>query len=300
MGTRAAVNAPDGYTSGMIRHRIPWTIAAVAVGLAVVAFLARQVADGAFGGPSREDRAERDRLVAQMLVALDMDPRVRESETQDLVGRVSNYCDTPALATSETWYARGLRQYYGASNTASAEEAFRRSSRMRPRWARPVNGLAILQFVAGRRDEAMRSFEQALALEPGWSRPHSDMAILLRRAGEMSAALDHAEQALKIEPDHPVNHFNYGVILDELGRHDEARAEYLIVLKIAPDMPQANYNMACSHARTGEVAPAVDYLARAIDKEPLFRLDAREDRDFDGIRETLAFRELVDPRAGTL
>lgn len=284
----------DGYTSGMIRHRIPWTIAAVAVGLAVAVFLLRQTGGGVFGGPSREDRAERDRLVAEMLAALDMDPRVRESATQDLVGRVSSYCDTPALATAETWYAQGLRQYYGASNSAAAEEAFVRSSRMRPQWARPVNGLAILQFVAGRRDEAMHSFDRALALEPGWSRPHSDMAILLRRTGEMSAALDHAQQALAIEPEHPVNHFNYGVILDELGRHDEARAEYLIVLDTAPDMPQANYNMACSHAREGDVGAAVDYLSRAVEKEPLFRLDAREDPDFDSIRDTAAFRALVD------
>jgi len=277
----------------MVRHRIPWTIAAVAVGLAIAAFLLRQVADGRTGA-SREERAERDQLVAEMLAVLDMDPRVREARTQGLVGRVAGYCDVPALATAETWYARGLRLYYGASDAAGAEEAFLRASRMRPQWAWPVNGLGILQFVSGRRDAAMASFDRALALEPGWSRPHSDMAILLRRAGEMSAALEHAEQALAIDPKHPVNHFNYGVILDELGRHAEARAEYLRALEASPDMPQANYNLACSYAREGAAAEAAEYLTRAIAKEPMFRLDAREDPDFGPIRNAAEFRALVD------
>lgn len=288
----------DGYTAGMIQHRIPWTIAAVAVGLAIAAFLLRQgIGDLLDGGPSRADRAERDRLVKQMLAALDMDPRVRQAATQALVGRVSGYCDDPALATAETWYARGLRLYYGASNPVAAEDAFLQSSRLRPQWAWPVNGLGILQFVSGRRDEAIASFERALRLEPGWSRPQSDMAILLRRAGEMSAALDHAQRALAIEPEHPVNQFNYGVILDELGRHAEAREEYLRVLASAPDMPQANYNLACSYAREGAVGQAVEYLARAIANEPLFRLDAREDRDFDTISGTDAFQALVNPNS---
>ena len=279
----------------MIQHRIPWTIAAVAVALAVTAFLLRQGIGDLVGGPSRAERAERDRLVKEMLAVLDMDPRVRDAATQAVVGRVAAYCDTPALATAETWYARGLRLYYGSSDPVAAEAAFLQSSRMRPQWAWPVNGLGILQFVSGRRDEAMASFERALRLEPGWSRPHSDMAILLRRAGEMSAALDHSQQALAIEPEHPVNHFNYGVILDELGRHAEAREEYLHVLAAAPDLPQANYNLACSYAREGAAAQALDYLARAIATEPLFRMDAREDRDFDIISGTDAFQALVNP-----
>lgn len=284
----------DGYTAAMIRHRIPWTIAAVAAGLAIAAFLLRHLAGDLFNGPTREERAQRDRVVADMLQALDMDPRVREAATQSLVDRVADYCDTPGLTTAETWYARGLQQYYGFSNPVAAEKAFVQASRMRPRWAWPLNGLGILQFVSGRRDESMQSFERALKLEPGWSRPHSDMAILLRRAGEMSAALDHAQQALAIEPDHPVNHFNYGVILDELGRHAEAREEYLRVLAVAPGMPQANYNLACSYAREGASDRALEYLAQAIKDEPVFKMDAREDPDFDAIRDTTAFRAIVD------
>jgi Flp pilus assembly protein TadD len=265
----------------------------VAVGLAVAAFLVRQLA-GDMLGPSRAARVQRDQRVAEMLTLLDMDPRVREAATQSLVSQVAEYCDTPGLAIAESWYARGLQQYYGFSNPVAAEEAFTRASRMRPQWAWPVNGLGILQFVSGRRGEAMESFERALRLEPGWSRPHSDMAILLRRAGEMSAALDHAQQALAIEPDHPVNHFNYGVILDELGRHAEAREEYLRVLTAAPAMPQAKYNLACSFAREGDASQALAYLAQAIAEEPLFRMDAKEDPDFDPIRDSAPFRAIVD------
>jgi tetratricopeptide (TPR) repeat protein len=90
------------------------------------------------------------------------------------------------------------------------------------------------------------------------------------------------------------------VILDELGRHAEARAEYLRVLATSPDLPQANYNLACSYAREGDAERAIDYLGKAIAKEPLFRMDAREDPDFGTIAGSAAFEALVNPNTGTV
>ncbi len=228
-----------------------------------------------------------------MIEQLEMDPRVRSAETRSVVEVVAKYCNDPDLASAETWYAEGLRAYYGDSNPVAAEEAFARAARLRPEWAWPVNGLGIVEFVQGRMPQAEQSFARALELDPTWSRPHSDMAILYRRAGELSEAFNHAQAALAIEPDHPVNHFNYGVILDELGRHAEARAQYEQVLAVAPEMPQAAYNLACSYARQGDAAGAAPYLARAIAQDTAFREYATEDPDFDLIREDREFAQLI-------
>jgi Flp pilus assembly protein TadD len=282
----------------MKNHRAIWTIAGTAFAIALAAFFARQVTGGRDGSVASREQAERDRLVGQMLEGLDRDHRARFASTRALVERVARYCDTPALASAETWYAQGLRKFYGEFEVKEAEEAFTRAGGMRPEWAWPVNALGIVQFVSGRREEALRSFGRALELEPGWSRPHSDLAILYRRAGEMGEALAHAERALAIEPDDLVNQFNYGVVLDDLGRHAEARERYERVLAAAPDMAQAAYNLGCSYAREGDAAKALPYLKRAIEGDPAFREDAADDADFDPIRGAAEFVKLLEPPAG--
>ena len=276
----------------MKNHRTMWAIAAATAALALGAFALRQTIGGKGAMPGHS-AADRDRVVAQMIGRLEMDPRVRSAATRSLVEMAAKYSGDRALASAETWYAEGLRAYYGESNAAAAEAAFSRSAKLRPEWAWPVNGLGIVEFTEGRRGDAERSFARALELDPAWSRPHSDMAILYRRAGELGEAFNHARQALAIEPEHPVNHFNYGVILDELGRHTEARTEYERVLAAAPDMPQAAYNLACGYARQGDAGTALPYLARAIAMDEGLRDYATEDPDFDPIRKDREFAWMI-------
>jgi tetratricopeptide (TPR) repeat protein len=256
--------------------------------LAVAALAVRTVVSGRADVP-RASAFERDRVVAEMVAALDLDPRVRLAPTQRLVERAAAYCGDASTESAETLYALGLRRYYGEDDAAGAEEAFRRAHEARPGWAWPLNGLGIVQFVSGRREAAGRSFAEALRLEPGWSRPHADLAILYRRSGDIGEALKEALLALEIERRHPINHYNYGVILDELRRHAEAREEYLLALHLAPDLPQAHYNLACSFAREGDVQRTLGPLTRAIALEDAFREEAADDPDFDRVRDAPEF-----------
>lgn len=277
-----------------VSHRAIWTIAVVCLAVAVIAFGVRQLRNTEEGTRgSKPTYATRDAQIAEMLDRLEMDHRVRRPETRAVVEAVAAYAEDPALATAETYYARGLRKYYGEFDTDGAEAAFRQAARLRPDWAWPYNALGIVQFVTGRRAEALRSFQRALDLDPGWSRPHSDMAILYRRAGEMEKAVEEVKLALEIEPNHPINHYNYAVILDEDGRHLEARQRYEHVLELAPDLAPALYNMSCSYAREGDLDTALPYLVRSIELDEAFRAEARHDPDFDPVRDQPAFRALM-------
>lgn len=273
------------------QQRTIWSIAGVAFVLALAAYIARQSLAG--GSAPSPEQVERDRLVGQMLERLDRDHRARFASSRLLVEKVALYCDTPELASAETWYALGLQNLYADFDTMGAEEAFTKAQQLRPDWAWPVNALGIVQFVDGRREEALRLFGRALELDPGWSRPHSDMAILYRRAGELGEAFSHAEQALAMEPKDLVNQFNYGVVLDDLGRHAEARERYEAVLAAAPEMAQAAYNLACSYAREGNAGKALPFLERAIEGDAAFGQDAMNDPDFDPIRSEAGFTELL-------
>lgn len=53
------------------------------------------------------------------------------------------------------------------------------------------------------------------------------------------------------------------------------------------------YNLACCEAITGRKQCAIDHLRVAFDRRPSLRDLAKEDTDFDSLREESAFRELV-------
>jgi hypothetical protein len=53
------------------------------------------------------------------------------------------------------------------------------------------------------------------------------------------------------------------------------------------------YNLACCESLAGRTADAIDHLGRAIDRSERFRSHAKDDSDFDPIRDEPGFKELV-------
>jgi len=77
------------------------------------------------------------------------------------------------------------------------------------------------------------------------------------------------------------------------GAYAEAadRGRELIVAN--PGYPLPLYNLACCESLAGRTADAVEHLRQAIELSEAFRAYAKEDSDFDPIRDEPAFRELV-------
>jgi hypothetical protein len=81
--------------------------------------------------------------------------------------------------------------------------------------------------------------------------------------------------------------------LYDAGNYAEAADRGLELLEKRPDQPYLQYNVACCESLTGRTADAVDHLRRAIDMWEGCREMALNDADFDPIRDTPAFRELI-------
>jgi hypothetical protein len=78
------------------------------------------------------------------------------------------------------------------------------------------------------------------------------------------------------------------------GRYAEAADRGGELLEAHPDYPDLAYNVACCESLDGRTVDAIEHLRRAIAGSERFRTLAREDSDFDPIRDEPTFRELVD------
>jgi tetratricopeptide (TPR) repeat protein len=81
--------------------------------------------------------------------------------------------------------------------------------------------------------------------------------------------------------------------LYDAGDHDELRARLEGVIAANPQYPMLVYNLACSDSLSGRAADAVEHLRRAIEASEEFREHARDDADFDSIRDEPSFQALL-------
>jgi hypothetical protein len=81
--------------------------------------------------------------------------------------------------------------------------------------------------------------------------------------------------------------------LYEAGRYAEAAERGRELLEVHPH-PRVFFNVACCESLAGQTADAVEHLRSAIDMWEGCRDMAKQDSDFDPIRDEAAFRKLMD------
>jgi len=81
--------------------------------------------------------------------------------------------------------------------------------------------------------------------------------------------------------------------LYEAGEYAEAADRGRTLVEAHPEYSALFYNLACCESLAGRTADAIDDLRRAIDRSEESRAYAREDSDFDSLRNEPAFRELL-------
>ena len=81
--------------------------------------------------------------------------------------------------------------------------------------------------------------------------------------------------------------------LYEAGAYAEAADRGRVLAEAHPEYGGLFYNLACCESASGRTADAVDHLRRAIEMSERFREYARDDSDFDPVRQEPAFVELM-------
>lgn len=117
----------------------------------------------------------------------------------------------------------------------------------------------------------------------------------LYRQGRYQDAIALYQSALALQPDSLKARNNLGIAYMQLAMDDRAAATFEEILRLDSTYGIAYYNLACVHARAGNVAGAADYLQRAMDIEPRARDWARADRDFALVRDMPQFHQHLEP-----
>jgi tetratricopeptide (TPR) repeat protein len=82
--------------------------------------------------------------------------------------------------------------------------------------------------------------------------------------------------------------------LYQAGEYAEAADRGRALVEAHPQYTALLYNVACCESLAGRTADALDHLRRAVEISERSRAFAKDDADFDPIRDQPAFKELID------
>lgn len=171
--------------------------------------------------------------------------------------------DTPAAKRAQT-----LKEL--SKHTENARKEFDR-------------GVAALQ--RRKLDEAERHFQELTQKYP-------DEKELRDRARVYLAICQRQKRAAEPAPSEPED-FYYAAVLAKNRGDVPAAIEHLKRAARKNGGGRVDFLLACCYAQSGELDTALEHLRKAIEEDQRNRILARHDRDFDPVRDSPGFQELL-------
>jgi tetratricopeptide (TPR) repeat protein len=176
------------------------------------------------------------------------------------------------------------------------EEALEKSAlaiKLDPKSAYAWNRRGIIFLLLRRYDEALDALNSSEAVSNDFDMLNTK-ALVLSLNKKVEESITFIDKSINLEPKNVLLKANRGIILARAGRYDEALIECEQAIEQDPNHGIGYYGKACCYAQQGEIDLAIENLLKAIDIKPrLSRTEAKHNPDFDSIRETRQFQELV-------
>ena len=92
---------------------------------------------------------------------------------------------------------------------------------------------ALILYLMGNKEEAIRFFNAAVKLEPNNPYRYSSRAFVKERMGDLKGALADYDRAINLDPEDSISYNNKGLIEEKLGRKEKSKSSFLKADKLS-------------------------------------------------------------------
>jgi tetratricopeptide (TPR) repeat protein len=162
-----------------------------------------------------------------------------------------------------------------AGRTDEANEQYRLSFTINPKYMTPYSNLAGNLYKHGKSPEAVKVCDEALTINPDDAKVHFLRAVALYGSHQVDAAIKEFHVAIAKNPgtentraDLADAHLDLAMVLKEQKRFDETRKECLAALEIKPDSADANRTLGEVFLAQGDPVAAEEQFRSALKWKP--------------------------------
>lgn len=181
--------------------------------------------------------------------------------------KISEWQDFNALGHEHLLAAR---QHLMAKQASQMESEFQLGLAENPKDAEILVDWGACYYMLGDLDQAEQKFKQAIAMYPDvvWD-PYTFIAMVYRAKGDLPKAENALKKAISNKPDNAEGYNSLAWFHADTGTNLDRAVELAKkALSMSPDNAQYLDTLGWSYYRKGDHAEAVQYLARALSKEP--------------------------------
>lgn len=148
-------------------------------------------------------------------------------------------------------------------------------------------------FFEGKYNEAVAAEDAVLKEDPYFYKAYYIKGITQCYAGNYAEGSKNIDKALALSPDDYMARFNKALSLELYGYYDEALVWYDKSLEICKG-EWSYYGIASIYGRRGDIENTIKYLKLAIEINPEIKKEAANEADFDSIKNSTEFKNLVN------
>lgn len=153
---------------------------------------------------------------------------------------------------------------------------------------------ASAAFQSGNKTEAINIADSIIKEDPNFYEAYTIKGIALCYSREFDEGMANIDKALELKPDFQYGRFNRALALELWGYYNDALKWYDKALELNDKDVWSYYGKASIYGRWGDVANTVKYLQKAIDLDSNIKSSARKEKDFDPVRSSSEFQQLVN------
>lgn len=147
-------------------------------------------------------------------------------------------------------------------------------------------------FSSKKYSEAVKLADEVINADDKFYKAYNIKGIAQCYSGKYLDGMKNIDKALELKPEYGYARFNKALVLELYGKYDEALLWYDKALEVE-NFVWSYYGKASIYGRKGDVANTVKNLKTAIDIEPGIKEEAKKEKDFDNVRSSKEFQELL-------
>lgn len=151
---------------------------------------------------------------------------------------------------------------------------------------------AYAAFFDHKYEEAIKISDEIIMENPSFFKAYNIKGISQCFSNNFEEGMKNIDKALNINPNYGYGRFNKALAYELYGHYDEALSWYDKALEVEKYV-WSYYGKASIYGRRGDVANTVKYLKIAINMQESVKEEAKKEKDFDNVRNSKEFMELV-------
>ena len=148
------------------------------------------------------------------------------------------------------------------------------------------------QFFKKEYNQAIETERQVVQEDPAFYKAYAVEGIALAYSGNFEKGMQQIDLSLKLNPNYGYARFNKALANELYEHYDDAITWYNKALEVEK-FEWSYYGIASIYGRKGDILNTVKYLKLAIEINPSVRNTAKNEVDFNNVRESPEFKKLI-------